>query len=250
MTAPHQTLLNKLKNRIFPEVPDFYRLINDQAHLAVECTAALVTYMHSGQDEHASHVSELEHRGDRLKSRNLAILHHAFATPIDREDIYQAVAAIDDILNYAKTTVREMQVLHLTPDEHTLAMATLMHEGALALERGFAKLKKTPLAAEVDASAAHKTERSTEKVYRKALAELFNPEHYLLTLTAQQKRDAEALGVLTTAMSAAESAGITPAVGFMLEILKRREVYRHMSNGADRVARAAEVLHDIVAKVG
>jgi len=100
------------------------------------------------------------------------------------------------------------------------------------------------------ASAAHKTERSTEKVYRKALAELFNPEHYLLTLTAQQKRDAEALGVLTTAMGAAESAGITPAVGFMLEILKRREVYRHMSNGADRVARAAEVLHDIVAKVG
>ena len=84
----------------------------------------------------------------------------------------------------------------------------------------------------------------------KALAELFNPEHYLLTLTAQQKHDAEALGVLTTAMSAAESAGITPAVGFMLEILKRREVYRHMSNGADRVARAAEVLHDIVAKVG
>ncbi len=47
----------------------------------------------------------------------------------------------------------------------------------------------------------------------------------------------------------AESAGLAPALGFLLEIMKRREVYRHMSNAADRVARTAEVLHDIVAKM-
>jgi len=35
----------------------------------------------------------------------------------------------------------------------------------------------------------------------------------------------------------------------MTEILKRREVYRHLSNGADRLARAGQTLHDIVVKI-
>lgn len=250
MSTPPESWLQRLKHRIFPVVPDFYRLISDQCRMASDCTSALVTFMETGSPEQGAHVCELEHQGDRLKTRNLATLHHAFATPIDREDIYRAIAAIDDILNYAKTTVREMQALHLEPDEHTLAMARLMHQGALALERGFGKLEKTPLAADSDANEAHKTERATEKLYRKALAELFNPQHYLETLTEAQKQDAAALAVLTSTMDAGDRAGLLPAAGFILEILKRREVYRHMSNAADRVARAAEVLHDIVAKVG
>jgi len=39
------------------------------------------------------------------------------------------------------------------------------------------------------------------------------------------------------------------AVKLVLEIFKRREVYRHLSNAADRLARAGEVLHDIVVKI-
>lgn len=249
MSHPRESFLTRLKHRLFPDMPDFYRLLNDQCRLAATGTAALVTFMETGGEEQAAHVCEIEHRGDRLKTRNLHALHRAFATPIDREDIYRSIAALDDILNYAKTTVREMQVLHLDPDEHTLAMARLMHEGALALEQGFGKLEKHPLGAEADATAAHKTERSTEKVYRKALAELFDPAHYRDTQTEAQRQDLRALAVLAPSPDEGERNAPGPAAGFMLEILKRREVYRHMSNAADRVARAAEVLQDIVAKV-
>ena len=35
----------------------------------------------------------------------------------------------------------------------------------------------------------------------------------------------------------------------VIEIFKRREVYRHLSNAADRVAEAGETLHDIVVKL-
>ncbi len=181
------SILRRLKKRIFPEVPDFFALILDQCRLAEDCAAALVSFMETADAEHARRVVELEHQGDLIRSRNLDILHNAFSTPMDREDIYQAIAAIDDILNYAKTTVREMEVLQLAPDEHTLAMARLMHDGCAALTIGFGKLQKTPLAAEQDAVIAHKTERSTEKVYRKALVELFDPSHYLNTLTARMR---------------------------------------------------------------
>jgi uncharacterized protein Yka (UPF0111/DUF47 family) len=39
------------------------------------------------------------------------------------------------------------------------------------------------------------------------------------------------------------------AMASVIRIFKRREVYRHMSNAADRLARAGEVLHDIVVKI-
>ena len=35
----------------------------------------------------------------------------------------------------------------------------------------------------------------------------------------------------------------------MTEIMKRREVYRHLSNGADRLAHAGQTLHDIIVKI-
>lgn len=241
--------LQRLKERIFPPVTDFYQLLNQQCDLVEQGMAALAQYMASGDEQAALRVKTLEHQGDKAKQLNLDALHQAFATPMDREDIYRAIAAIDDILNYAKTTVKEMELLQIKPDEHTLEMAKLMHQGARALKHGFAQLEKQPLAAEADAVEAHKTERMTEKVYRKALAELFDPAHYLQTQTTEQRRDAEALAVLMPTLADEQNQAITPGVGFVLEILKRREIYRHMSNGADRVAFASEVLHDIIAKV-
>ena len=235
--------------RLFPQTPDFYACLSAQCDLTVAAIEALVAYMQQPEDATARHVLDLEKQGDALKAAHMTTLHQAFATPIDREDIYRSIAAIDEILNYAKATVREMRSLKLKPDEHTRAMAELMYRGACALQQGYACLADDPLAAERHADAARKTERATERVYRRALRELFDVAHYQATLTADQRRSAAALAILADGVDASETSAIGSAVGFVLEILKRREVYRHMSNGADRVARAGEVLHDIVAKV-
>ncbi|MGB7758073.1 MAG: DUF47 family protein [Salinisphaera sp.] len=235
--------------RVFPRTPDFYVRLNAQCDLAVAATETLVAYMQDGNEEAAKRVITLEKQGDALKAENMTTLHRAFATPIDREDVYRSIATIDEVLNYAKATVQEMRVLKLKPDEHTRAMADLMHRGACALQRGYACLAHDPLAAERHADAARKTERTTEKIYRRALGELFDVDHYQATLTPEQRRSAASLAVLTGELDASETSAISSAVGFVLEILKRREVYRHMSNGADRVVRAGEVLHDIVAKI-
>ena len=38
-------------------------------------------------------------------------------------------------------------------------------------------------------------------------------------------------------------------IHLVIDIFKHREVYRHLSNASDRLARAGEVLHDIVVKI-
>ena len=141
------------------------------------------------------------------------------------------------------------QVLAVPPDEHTSrAIAQLLHEGAMALQEGFSTLKHAPALSDKLAEHARKTERRTEKLYRAAVAELFDAEHYAATLTDAHRAKAEALDVLLAPLNQTQRQAVSSGVAFVLEILKRREIYRHTSNAADRVAQAGEVLHDMVAK--
>ncbi len=222
---------SRFLDRIFPRMPDFYGLINEQCDVVVEGMEALVAFMEDGSPEKAQRVRQIEKRGDELKARNLDILNRAFSTPMDREDIHRAIVSVDEILNYAKTTTREMEVLELKPDAYTLEMAVLLRDGAECLKEGYHKLSSDPLAAEEDSKRARKAERRTEKTYRRALAELFKVDDLVTMLEAHEK-GAEARALLA-----------------VVRIFKYREIYRHMSNGADRVEHAGEVLHDIVVKI-
>jgi uncharacterized protein Yka (UPF0111/DUF47 family) len=231
MTGSSDSVLTRLVDRVFPRMPDFYSLINDQCDLVVEAMEVFVQFMENGDQALAKQVRALEKRGDELKARNTDILNKSFSTPMDREDIYRAIATIDHIVNYAKTTTREIEVLNVRPDKYMLELAVLLKEGAYALQRGYRKLSENPLLAEEDSQAARKAERTSEKVYRRALSELFREDAYIEKLGQQESDTREA------------------AVRMVIDIFKHREVYRHMSNASDRLARAGEVLHDIVVKI-
>ncbi len=231
MRERYSSVVTKLVNRIFPRMPDFYGLINDQCELLVSAMNEFVEYMRTGDADKGKHVADvLEKQGDQLKRRNLAILDSAFATPMDREEIYRAIEGIDHVLNYAKTTVREMEALEVAPDSYTLEMATHLLKGAVALRAGFVKIATAPAEAGVYTQAARKAERQIEKTYRRALAELFRADAYHSQLQGEGVTASDALRCMT-------------------EILKRREIYRHMSNGGDRLAHAGQTLHDIMVKI-
>ncbi|MCP5406775.1 MAG: DUF47 family protein [Chromatiaceae bacterium] len=212
-------------------MPDFYGLMNEQCDVLVDAMEALVQYMEDGSEEKALAVRQIEKRGDELKARNIDVLNRAFATPMDREDIYRAIVTLDMGMNYAKTTTRELEVLGLSPDKYMLEMAVEYKNAAQALQQGFNRLTENPAQAEENAAAARKSERNIEKIYRRALGELFNVDEMVTKL------DADEPGAKAQAMLA------------VVDMFKRREVYRHLSNGADRIARAADRLHDIIVKI-
>lgn len=228
---PKLTIVQRIINQVFPRVPDFIGMLGDQCKLAVEVVTTLEDYMQDGDPAKALKVREMEHIGDDLKARNMDALSKAFATPLDREDIYRAITAIDEVTNYCKTTVREMEILQLQPDSNTLAMVRQIREGADALQRGFAKLKDNPNMAEEACDAIRKTERSVEKTYRAALADLFNADKELRMFEAK------------------DPAAAAASMARVVEIFKRREIYRHISNTADHMAKAGHILHDIVVQI-
>jgi len=207
-----KSLLARILERFFPKTPNFFQLLAEQSRQVEHTVSLLVQFMESGDAVIGERIREDEHAADKVKVGNIHTLNEAFSTPIDREDIYRAITTLDEVVNYCKDTVSEMAALGLTPDAVTLEMARFLHEGVVALVGGFDKLGSQPAAAADDANAARKAERKVEKLYRRALAQLFTGDDYI-------------------------------------HMFKRREIYRHLTNGAERMAACANTLHDIVVKM-
>jgi hypothetical protein len=212
MSSEQKSLIARAVERIFPKSPDFFTMLAEQSLQAAHTAGMLVEFMVTDDPEMNVEIKKDEHVADTIKVRNIHALNEAFSTPIDREDIYRAIMDLDDIVTYCKTAVKEMIMLGVTPDSYTLELAKLLKEGADAVAKGFAKLSIDPQLAAADADTARHAERHVEKLYRKALADLFQGEDYI-------------------------------------NMFKRREIYRHLSNAADRMAHSANTLHDIVVKM-
>jgi uncharacterized protein len=187
-------------------------MLTEQCQQVARTTGLLVEFMETGDHEIGRQIRKDEHEADRIKISNLHSLNEAFSTPIDREDLYRAIMDLDEVVNYCKTTVNEMDVLGLVPDKHCLEMAMHIKLGVDALVLGYAKLAKSPKDAASSADAARKAERRVEKAYRRAIADLFQGDNYI-------------------------------------HMFKQREIYRHLANAADRMAHCANTLHDIVVKM-
>ncbi len=212
MLEASKTLLARILDRVFPKVPDFFHMLTEQTNMVVQTVDLLVEYMEHDGPEVADALKMDVHEADLIKARNLHELNDAFSTPIDREDIYRAIMALDDIVVYCKTTVHEMDVLGVKPDAFMRDISQGIKEGVDALSKGFALLGSTPGEAAKYADAARKAERKAEKQYRLALSTLFEGTDYV-------------------------------------SMFKRREIYRHLTNAAHHMAQAANTLHDIVVKI-
>ncbi len=226
----------KIIRRVFPKTPNFFGLLEAQSAVSVQSLEHLVAYMEAGDPGTGLEVKMLERQANVLKEQSMEALNSAFSTPMDREELFRAIATLHRIATYAHTTVREMEVLRVKPDAWTLGMARLLHEGAIALDEGYGLLEKDPAAAEAKADRARISERRVEKQYRLALAELFAVD-----------RDIERIEAMRIAEVPGRSGGA--AYELIMDVFKHREVYRHLSNAGDRVARAGDTLHDIVVKL-
>ena len=207
----------KWLKRIFrPRSDRFINLLLQQSEFTVQGMEALHKYLEKPSEDRADEVTRLEKEADEVRRILINELNHTFATPMDREDIHALSRAIDDVLDYAYTTIGEMAILEVEPNDYLKRMASLLGNAAREIHLGVLRLSDHPAVAEDHAVRAKALENRVEWVYREALATLF-----------QMPRDVE----------------------HVVEMLKLREIYRHMSNAADRGDEAANAITDIVVKM-
>jgi hypothetical protein len=160
-------------------------------------------------------LSKLEKDADEVRRILIDELNRTFVAPFDREDIFSLSLTIDDMLDYANSTLDEMLMLKVKPNPYLERIVSLLAEAAMEIYRGVLRLEDHPNVANEHAVRAKALENRVEHVYREALVDLFS---------APKDLDG------------------------VMKILKLREIYRHLSNAADRGDQAANVIGDIVVK--
>src|SRR5512135_2669992 len=194
----------------------FLGLIQDQATLTLEGLDALKAFLDTGAPASSALLNAKEKEADEARRILIDELNRTFVTPFDREDIFTLSRTIDDVLDYAYSTVSEMEILKVGPTPYMLRMASLLRDAAYELSMAVGCLQEHPAVSNDHAQRAKALENRVEDVYREAVADLF---------------------------SGAED------IQHVVKMLKLREVYRHMSNAADRGDEAANVIADIVVKL-
>ncbi len=195
----------------FPKRYDFYQMLSDQALKVEEGMSALLEFMQTASPEKALRVEEIEKEADELRRILIEGLNRTFVTPVDREDIFALSRTIDDVVDYARSTVAEMTLFEVQPNEYTKKMAEILTSAAADVSAAVGFMKNDPKAANDHVIRAKKTENRMERLYREALAELFKGHDVIM-------------------------------------ILKLREIYRHLSNAADRCDESADIIGDILVK--
>jgi predicted phosphate transport protein (TIGR00153 family) len=205
-----------LKQFLKPRQDKFVQRLIEQAEITLHGLDVLEAYMKKRSEKHATSVRQAEKDADEIRRILIDDLNRTFVTPIDREDIFALSRAIDDVMDYVYTTVEEMEVLDVEPNDYLRRLVSLLQDAAEEIHLAMLRLKENPGVAAEHATRAKALENRVERVYREAVADLFSgPDD----------------------------------IQHVMEMLKLRELYRHLSNCADRGDEAANIIHDIVVKM-
>ena len=193
----------------------FIELLMKQAEHTSQGMTTLLQYVKQPDESLAIKLSGQEKEADEVRRILIDELNRTFVTPIDREDIFALSLTVDDVLDYANTTLEELSMFEIEPTPYLERMISLLTDAAHEIHLAVQRLDEHPSVANDHAVRAKALENRVETVYREAIADLF-----------RMPRD----------------------VDHIVEMLKLREVYRHLSNAADRGDAAANVIGDIVVK--
>ncbi|MHB8619701.1 MAG: DUF47 domain-containing protein [Chloroflexota bacterium] len=184
----------------------FVNLLSEHAALTVSSLQVLERFGREREpsEDIANEVKALERSGDEIRRILIQELLQTYATPFDREDLFELSRTIDDILDATNETAMELSMYRIAPPEHLAEMAGVLCDGARHIQSAVKELLDHPLLAAEHAVRAKRSENRVDALYHESVRELFD-------------------------------SGVE-----MSEIFKSREVYRHLKNSADRIDRAAD----------
>lgn len=210
----------KVWDSIFKRPDIFKNLLISQSKKTIEGVNILNEFM--GIDEDIVNKDILRHNlkmaikkceaeGDNLRRDLVNELNRSLITPIDRQDIYTLSNNIDNILDYAYNTIEEMIIYKLYPNFYLRKMIEKVSRGVNHLGYAVENMFGDKNLANSNVVSAKVIENEIEETYHEALADLFSKDdfHY---------------------------------------IFKMREVLRHISNSADRISEAADIIANILIK--
>jgi len=161
-----------------PKEQHYFRLFSDLAANLDEAGQLLVKFMENYGDAKAigAAILEREHVGDKILHDIVKRLNKSFITPIDREDIYDLVATIDEVLDNIEEATDAMVLYRVeAPTDYARRQAKVIAEAASLLHRIIDDLEKqTDLMERI--ISINSLENEGDRIVREAIAALFDDD--------------------------------------------------------------------------
>ncbi len=224
-----RNILKKISEIFVPKETDFYKLMEEYADICLEGAETFREFIVMNEkkekdfkdkvdvEEYEKKMEEMEDNGDKKKFEISTKLGKTFVTPIDRNDILEITSAIYEILKYMDTSVKEIILYEVASTEGMKELSEFLYRSVKELREAIYLLRKKQYEDVIKhAREAKKYEKYIETTYRKELKKFFNDKELIKDM------------------------------GYALKL---REVYRHLSNTADRCDTAGNVLVDLAIKM-
>lgn len=195
-----------------PKEDDFYDLLVKQAEKIADGMRELNDYCKTHDEAIADAVIKTEDEGDMVRRILIDEINKSFVTPIDREDLFKLSAKLDEILDYAKTSVDEIRLFGVIPDEHMVEVTSVLLEMSEHIILAVQNIEKHDAITRDEAIYVKSLENKVGDICVKALADLFDNADFR-------------------------------------KIFKYREIYRHLNQTADIADEAMDVLLKVLVKM-
>jgi predicted phosphate transport protein (TIGR00153 family) len=201
--------------RLFKKDDKFYRIFNQMTvHIfqAAEILQKMVQEPSGDLETMAIKIKDLEHLGDELTHTVIAELNKTFITPIDREDIHDLSAALDDVLDVIdQTAVRIVLFQIRVPIKDVPEMAAVFLNQVKELQAAINRLQDNDHVVERCVE-INRLENDADRLFQSAIGSLFKD------------------------------------VKDPIDVIKRKEIIESMERATDKAEDVSNVLESIVVK--
>lgn len=160
----------------------------------------------------AGRIKDLEHKGDELTHSVIDELNKTFITPIDREDIHDLSAALDDVLDLIDSTATRLVLFRITePIRSVPEMSAVLLSQAMEIGAAVSNLQDNDHVVE-RCIEINRLENDADRLFQSAIAALFDE------------------------------------VKDPIDVIKRKEIIETLETATDKAEDVANVLESIVVK--
>ncbi len=160
----------------------------------------------------AAKIKDLEHKGDELTHRVIDELNKTFITPIDREDIHDLSAALDDVLDLIDGIATRIVLFRITEPIRSLPeMCAVLLSQAMEIGAAVSNLQDNDHVVE-RCIEINRLENDADRLFQSAIASLFDE------------------------------------VKDPIDVIKRKEIIETLEAATDKAEDVANVLESIIVK--
>ncbi len=191
---------------------NFFDLLKEQSSYVVKSMTLLNEYCTTSKEELADIIILLEEEADEVRRNLITRLHKTYITPIDREDLFHLSRLLDEIIDYIKTSVDEIHLFKIMPNEDLIKITSTLLEMTNHLHDAISNMAHDEEASKAAAYKVKNLENVMDTLTKSAYAKIFENDDFKM-------------------------------------IFKYAEIYKHLNHTADVADSAMDFLLDIFVKM-